>query len=124
MVDTDTVTFATVMARKTGRKALDLSKHVMQPGAKPAPIVSKTSGRVFPPPPLGGALAAGVNHGHFVDGTQAGRKHLARLTDEQRAALRAARPQNRTELLGLAQSADEQELWGRIAADPPQTDPG
>src|ERR1035437_7727885 len=180
---------AKATGRKMGRTALDLSKNVEQPGAKPAPIVSKKSGRVFPPPPPGGALvqaatavyeqhgkpeygtpewhacvvalgvatgrrmchgfagqrgipctarpiegrdfclkhggtlAAGTDHGHFVDGTSAGRKHLARLTDEQRTVLRAARPQNRTELLGLAQSADEQELWARIAADPLNTDP-
>ena len=173
-----------------GRTALDLSKNVEKPGTKPAPLVSKKSGRVFPPPPPGGALvqaatamyeqhgkpeygtpewhacvvalgvqtgrrmchgfagqrgipctarpiegrdfclkhggtlAAGTDHGHFVDGTSAGRKHLARLTDEQRAELRAARPQSRTELLGLAQSADEQELWARIAADPLNTDAG
>ena len=173
-----------------GALALDLSKNVENPGTKSALIVSKQSGRVFPPPPPGGALvqaatavyeqhgkpeygtpewhacvvalgvqtgrrmchgfagqrgipctarpiegrdfclkhggtlAAGTDHGHFVDGTSAGRKHLARLTDEQRTVLRAARPQNRTELLGLAQSADEQELWARIAADPLNTDAG
>ena len=174
-----------------GRTALDLTKNVEQPGAKPKPmIVSKKTGKTFPPPPPGGVriktateiyeehgrpepkspewnacvaaigkvldrrmcygyakqrdipctrspvegrdycdfhggqLAAGTDHGHFVDGTQAGRKHLARLTDEQRAELRAARPQTRTELLGLAQSVDEQELWARIAADPLNTDAG
>jgi hypothetical protein len=34
------------------------------------------------------------------------------------------RPQNRTELLGLAQFVDEQELWARIATDPLNTDAG
>ena len=182
---------AKTKGRRMGRTALDLTKNVEQPGAKPKPmIVSKKTGKTFPPPPPGGVriktateiyeehgrpepkspewnacvaaigkvldrrmcygyakqrdipctrspvegrdycdfhggqLAAGTDHGHFVDGTQAGRKHLARLTDERRAELRAARPQSRTELLGLAQSADEQELWARIAADPLNTDAG
>src|ERR1035437_9657419 len=47
---------AKTKGRRMGQTPLDLTKNVEKPGAKPKPmIVSKKTGKAFPPPPRGGA---------------------------------------------------------------------